>query len=251
MPSYTPHKLEKLAKIKITKFPKHVFLPLYILKNKHNETIGFLMNKADGKPIQYILGDSKSRYKHFPNITDKDLAKLCINFLRCICELHKKNIIIGDINTQNILFDTDCNIYFIDCDSYQVENFPCPVTTEAFLHPAHRGKDMKEFMRNFADEYYAVAIFLFMLINLGQHPYNCKGGGRDNASKNMKFPYDINGSSNNAPNDIAKQRWDRLSNGLKECFYHSFQKGGKYASENKCLKPEIWLKHFQDFERTL
>ncbi len=69
VPSYTPPKLERLAKIKLIRFPQYVFLPLHILKNHNNETIGFLMNKADGKPIQYILGGSKGRAKHFPNIT--------------------------------------------------------------------------------------------------------------------------------------------------------------------------------------
>ena len=41
--------------------------------------------------------------------------------------LHERNIIMGDINALNILVVSPTEVYFVDTDSYQIEEFPCPV----------------------------------------------------------------------------------------------------------------------------
>lgn len=251
VPKYTQQKLKKFEKVVLDKYCKqHIYLPIKTLYNSENECIGFLMDRARGKPIQYILGGSKERGKHYPNCNYKDLIEMCINFLKLSIKLHEKDIIIGDINPNNVLFDTDNNISLIDCDSFQIDKFPCPVTTEAFLHPAHRGKKMNEFMRNLADEYYAIAVFLFLLTHLGRYPYDCKGSNRDKSQKEMGFPYIVGSNSGKAP-DKGQEYWEKLNLALQECFYQTFQKGGKYADENRILKPEIWLKHFEKFHKSL
>ncbi len=252
-PAYTQKKLKKFETIKLDPdCRQHVYLPLHTLYNSQNECIGFLMNKADdSKPIQYILGGSKERKKHYPNYRYKDLIEMCIKFLKLSIKLHKEGIIIGDINTNNVLFDTKNNISFIDCDSFQIDNFPCPVTTEAFLLPAHRGKDMKKFMRSLADEYYAIAVFLFLLTHFGRYPYDCKGSrSRDECQGDMTFPYIVGGNSKKAP-DMGQKYWEKLNKTLQECFYQTFQKGGKYANEKKFLKPKKWLQHFEKFHKSL
>jgi DNA-binding helix-hairpin-helix protein with protein kinase domain len=49
--------------------------------------------------------------------------------------LHENDIIIGDINPFNILIKDDKTVYFVDVDSYQVDNYPCPVGTVHFTAP--------------------------------------------------------------------------------------------------------------------
>lgn len=250
VPNYTPEKLKKFQKISKDKnFKGHVFLPLHIAYNSKNECIGFLMEKAEGKPIQYILGGKKERDKHYPNLNYKDLIEMCINFLKLAVKLHEKNIIIGDVNSNNILFLGN-KISLIDCDSFQIDKFPCPVTTQAFLHPAHRGKNINVFMRSLSDEYYAIAVFLFMLVTLGRHPYDCQGSNRDKFQKENKFPYIVCGVGKKTIKS-SQEKWQRLNQVLQECFYNTFQKGGKYCSEKTILGPKVWLTHFTNFYRSL
>lgn len=62
VPKYTQQKLKKFEEVKLDEYSKqHIYLPLKTLYNNNNEWIGFLMNRAKGKPIQYILGGSKER----------------------------------------------------------------------------------------------------------------------------------------------------------------------------------------------
>lgn len=249
IPLYTLEKLKKFEKVKLdSKLSPFIFLPLLRIFNDKNECVGFLMNKANAKPVQYILGSSKEREKHYPNCEYKNLVKMCINYLKLTIELHKKDIIIGDVNMNNVLFDTQDNVYLIDCDSFQIEGYPCPVATQEFLHPAHRGKHMNDFVRSLADEYYAICIFIFMLLHCGVYPYNTKGAlSRDDAQKDMKFPYI---DSKNAP-DKGLKYWNRLDSTLKDYFINTFNKGGKYTTEKSILSPEKWLKALESFYKSL
>lgn len=251
IPKYVFNKLQKFENVKLdSKLSAFIFLPLIRIYNEQNECVGFLMNKANAKPVQYLLGSSKEREKHYPNCEYKNLVKMCINYLKLTIELHKKDIIIGDVNMNNVLFDTQDNVYLIDCDSFQIDGYPCPVATQEFLHPTHRGKHMNDFVRNLADEYYAIAIFLFMMLHEGVYPYNTKGGlSRDDAQKDLKFPY-ADKSLQYVPKKGAIY-WDKLDSKLKDTFINTFNKGGRYTSEAKILGPDKWLKMIQSFYKTL
>lgn len=254
VPDYTPEKLLELCAVKLnSQYKKFVCLPQYVLYNDKDECVGFLMQKAQGFPIQYIFGGTKSRQKYVGGWGLKHYIILCIKFLQILESLHKKKILVGDINPQNFMINETIEIYFIDCDSYQVTNkkndtYPCPVATEEFLHPSYHGKSMNKTIRSLADEYWAIAIMLFKILAYGRSPYDSKQSQRDENAKQMRFPYRLDGLDPDRliPNDNAKKLWDRLPNKIKQAFFHTFQKGGKYADPKKILKPKQWLKIMQD-----
>jgi len=146
------YKANKLTSNKITKisilvekqleFPG-ICIPTSILNNSSGP-VGYIMSKADGKDLGKTVFIKPQLEKYFPLWTRKDLVSLCISIIKKIKFLHEHKIIIGDINQFNILVTENEN-YFVDTDSYQVNNFPCPVGTIYFTAPEIQGKDYKSF----------------------------------------------------------------------------------------------------------
>jgi len=104
-------------------------------------------------------------------------VQLAINILERISYLHRLNVLLGDINPLNILVKDENTIYFVDCDSYQIEGFPCAVGTVDFTAPEIQGVDFRTFLRAPEHELFAVATLLFMMLkgrrrkNVSEKPY--------------------------------------------------------------------------------
>lgn len=126
------------------------------------------------------------------------MVELCITILKKIGYLHKNGIILGDINPDNILVKSPKEVYFVDCDSYQVDGYPCPVGTIPFTPPELQNKGhYNSYLRTIGNENFAVAVLLFSLMVTGQMPYNQKDG--ESAQQNiidMNFSYPLGEASN-------------------------------------------------------
>ncbi|MGX3012146.1 protein kinase domain-containing protein [Helicobacter sp. 23-1044] len=232
---------------------KGICFPSEILLNKHNEFVGFLMPKAKGHNLQRIMFSKPLLEKYFPKFKKRDMIELCITILEKITFLHSLNVILGDINPQNILVVSPKEIYFVDTDSYQIGGFPCPVGTINFTAPEIQGKNYATFLRTIGNDKFAVATLLFMIMLPGKPPYSQQGG--ESPTKNIQngnFPYAFDGSSNEkAPEGSWKFMWSHLDYKLKESFYHTFQKGGKYNDKNNRISAKKWLKLFENYRNNL
>lgn len=214
--------------------------PKDIIYNSKNEIIGYLMNKAEGKPLQnaFMLG-KPVLIKNFPNWTRKNLVELSINILEKINHLHQRNIIIGDLSPLNILIVDNTNeikTFFVDTDSYQIENYPCPVGTINYTAPEIQGKDYKAFLRTFEHEYFAVATLLFMILLPGKPPYSQQGGSDPAHNiKTMNFSYPLGEkTTKKAPYGPWRFIWSNLPYSIKEAFY------GVFINNNR-IPTDEWL----------
>lgn len=250
----TTHKLVKIQAMASAgvNFPG-ISLPLVPLYNSRNEFVGYLMQKADGVKIR-TLYQKPLLQKKFPHWTKRDLVELCVTILEKIDFLHRKGIILGDINPDNILVKTSREVYFVDCDSYQVAGYPCPVGTIPFTprelqNRGHYGS----YLRTVGNENFAVAVLLFSLMITGQMPYNQKGGV--SAQQNiidMDFSYPLGESSNKkTPNGPWRFLWSHLPWFLKDAFYNTFNRDGRYSTEGTRLSTSEWLKKFKEYLRLL
>ncbi|MDR1486287.1 MAG: hypothetical protein LBT09_15900 [Planctomycetaceae bacterium] len=171
------------------------------------------MPKAVGKPLGHHLFHP-SFAKTNLQWNRKHSTQLAITILKKIEYLHSLNILIGDINPMNILVVDEKNVYFVDCDSYQVEDHPCPVGTPVFTAPEIQGKDFKTFLRTKDHELFAVATLLFMIFMPGKAPYGHEGG--EGVAENIKqghFPYCYKEKATvNAPKGKWKFCWSHLAN---------------------------------------
>jgi len=228
--------------------------PLSLVRNSSNDFVGYLMPRAEGNPMQKCMFVKPLLENNFPNWTRHNLAQLAISWLEKVVALHKNNILIGDINPLNILIKSDREIYFVDTDSYQIEDFPCPVGMANFTAPEIQGVNFSTFLRTFEHEYFAIATLLFMVLLPGKPPYSHQGGG--DPIKNItkgQFSYPLGDkSSQKTPDGPWRFIWSHLPFKTKKAFYDCFSnqmrmnpekwldlmRGYKFALENGYLDPE-------------
>lgn len=226
-----------------------VCFPKAMLYNDREEFVGYLMTRAKGYPLQYLLCNRAFLQQHFPQWKKIDLVKLCLTILKKIDFLHKMNIILGDINPNNILVASSSEVYFVDTDSYQVENYPCPVGTALFTAPEIMGRNYADFLRSMGNERFAVATLLFLIMMMGKSPYAKQDGGslQDNILKG-EFSFPLGDKSNHqAPEGNWRYIWSHLSRPLKEAFYNTFHREGIYHEEKNRLKEEKWMRCFSNY----
>ena len=198
--------------------------PVSLAYNSHGEIIGYLMPKAQGKELQRSVFIKPLLLKTFPNWTRLHLVKLTSTILDAITYLHSLNVRMGDINARNILVKDESSVFFVDCDSYQVEGFPCPVGMPPFLAPELYGKALRSELRTAEAEYFAVATLVFMLLHPGKPPYSYQGG--EDPAKNVRtqhFPYprDDQGAQG-VPAGPWRFMFSHLPRYMKEAFHRVF-----------------------------
>lgn len=223
--------------------------PEAALYNDADEFVGYLMPQAKGETLQRGVFIKPRLMKLFPHWKKRDTIELCITILDKIKYLHDRNIIMGDINPNNILVVSPTEVYFVDVDSYQVGEFPCPVGTIPFTAPEIQHLEYSTFLRTIGNENFAVATLLFMIMLPGKTPY-AQQGGSDQATNiiNMDFSYPCGDNSNKkTPEGPWRYIWSHLTRKLKEAFYNTFRKGGDYSTEGTRLGASEWRELFESY----
>ena len=246
----TYRKLEKLKLLQSKNLHcEGICFPVDLLYNSAGEFVGYLMPVAKGKELQKSIFIKPLFQKSFPTWKKRDTVELCITILNKIRYLHNRNIIMGDINPANILVVSTKEVYFVDTDSYQIEDYPCPVGTINYTAPEIQGKPFPDFLRSMGNENFALATLLFMIMLPGKPPYS-QQGGEDPISNiiRMDFSYPFGERSNKkTPDGPWRYIWSHLTYELKEAFYHTFRKDGKYSQENTRLSVDDWLRIFTKY----
>jgi len=221
----TVNKQEKLKKIQLlmTKsLPSNIIKPLDIAYDKQKKFIGYIMPKAEGEDVKK-LGNKK--YIKVNNITIQDISKLALNIKDTLEVLHSQNILISDLSDSNILFNKNFEPFFIDVDSWSVDNIYCTVCMETF-------KDPKLVSSNFTKETdsFSFAVLVFkMLTRL--HPF----GGTTNPDMDIiqrmnKGISVIENTKVIVPKNINK--WEFMSPKLLTDMRSIFEKGKRFLIDD-------------------
>lgn len=164
--------------------------PISLAYNSRGEIVGYLMPKAKGKELQRTVFIKPLLEKTFPHWTRLHLVRLTSKILDAVAYLHSLNVLLGDINGRNFIVQDESSVFFVDCDSYQVEGFPCPVGMPPYLAPELNGKELRSTIRKEDAELFAIATLVFMILHPGKPPYSHQGG--EDPLKNVQkrhFPY--------------------------------------------------------------
>ncbi len=243
----TENRLQKLLLMSTKKVHiPGVCWPLAIAKNQFGEFVGYIMPLADGKPMQKCMFVKPLLEKYFSHWTRMNLVVLAISWLEKVIALHRHRILIGDVNPLNFLIKSDREIYFVDTDSYQVEDFPCPVGMANFTAPEIQKRDFTSFLRTPEQEYFAIATLLFMILLPGKPPYSHQGGGdpRTNIQKGQ-FSYPLGKiSDKKTPDGPWRYIWSHMPYKMKEAFYNCFV-------DQKRISPEKWLDLLNNYRTAL
>lgn len=228
-----------------------VCFPVAIIRNMQDEQVGFLMPRAQGFELGKSVFMPKLLQLKFPAWTKRETVQLCITILRKIKHLNERGIILGDINGQNILIVSPTEVYFVDCDSYQIGPYPCPAGTDNFTAPEAQGKKYATFLRTQEMENFAIATLLFMIMLPGKAPYAAVGGASPAENiRNGSFAYESKSNSRVPPGKWGFI-WSHMSFRIREAFAETFRKNGKYFDPSSRLDAGEWLELFEAYQRGL
>lgn len=141
--------------------PDEIVKPIDIIFNNKNKFVGYVMKMVVGNEMRLL---SNNKYCKANNVNTKLILSILMKIRMVMEALHNRNIIIGDFNDQNILFDDNYNIYFIDCDSWSIDNNQCDCAMDIFLDPEFNNKFTKE------NDFYSFCIISWKLLTR-VHPF--------------------------------------------------------------------------------
>ena len=230
---------------------KGVCFPVALINNEANETVGFLMPRAKGYELGKSVFMPKVLQQKFPTWTRRETIQLCLTILEKIAYLNERGIILGDINGQNILVESPDEVYFVDCDSYQIGSYPCPAGTDHFTAPEAQGRDYSTFLRTQAMENFAIATLLFMIMLPGKSPYSAVGGASPSENiRNGVFAYESSDNGRVPPGKWG-YIWSHMSFKTREAFVETFRKGGSHFNPDDRLSAREWIDVFEAYQHGL
>lgn len=141
---------------------------------------------------------------------------------------------------------SESSVFFVDCDSYQIEGFPCPVGMPPFLAPEIYGTELRSILRTIDHENFAIATLVFMLLHTGKPPYSHQGG--EDPLKNVQkrhFPYPRGSQGGQG---VPKGPWQfmfsHLPRYMKDAFHEVFSDGHR-------LSVDTWQHYMYRYENDL
>lgn len=161
---------EKRRKVRLLlgqRLPEEAVAPMEEVLDRKGNFIGFTMKKVVGAEFRMLSNGKFIRANH---ITIKEILQMLVRIWQVLERLHSRNIYVGDLNDRNLLFDSRFNVYFIDCDSWAVEEERCHVAMDLFCDPMLAGDAFDE-----RTDTYAFCVLAFKALTR-VHPF---GGTMD------------------------------------------------------------------------
>ena len=221
--------------------PKNVCAPDELVYNGKGNIVGFSMPLIpSGKEVVQELSRKSFRKSH-PKCDSEFVSDLFLHAYKTTESLHGQNVVVGDYNDLNFLFDvSNPIILFIDVDSYQIGNHPCMVGTENYLHPSLYGLNLadKPYFKNTHDWYAFWCMYIKSLLLC--HPY----GGVHNQFKSIpqRALAKVLAWDSGVKYPKAAYSPDMLNDGLMGVVEQLFKQG-------KAFKPDIDV--IEDFKESL
>ena len=166
---------------------------------ENGQFVGYLMPKvSNAKSILLINRGGPFAKQVVPDFNWKKALLIAENLAKVIRALHTYNIVVGDMNSNNILVYPNCEVAIIDTDSFDIRtkdnaHYKCKVGTEAFLPPELQGRDLSRESASvtiFSDEF-ALAVHIFLLLAQNYHPFNVKVTDSSQSVPQNKQDYNI------------------------------------------------------------
>ena len=195
--------------------------------------VGYAMRKADGHELRR-LAHPMIYNKYFPSINRENIVTMLLSLVDTMEILHRNNVIVGDLNLGNVICDKDYGAHLIDADSFQFVSrgqiFTCPVAALVMTAPEYHVASLSSVSRTIESDLFCLAVLIFQVLMLGQHPYSAVGGEDpvDNIKKGH-FAYAFKrgeaGESGNIPPGPWWKIWSHLSYKMKTNFIKTFRDG--------------------------
>lgn len=226
-------------------------LPQRAIINSQGKVVGFIMERiSDFKEIHNLYGISTKR-KFFDFADWGFMVHTAKNLAIAVAKLHRKNIVIGDINQGNILVNSQAMIKLIDCDSYQVEcngkYYLCEVGVLEYTSPELQGQSFNGIQRTKNHDCFGLAVMIFKILMFGRHPYSGVGAPPE-IEKAIKQGYFCYGKYSKGTTPIYSKLFSEgLSNDVKTLFEQAFSK----TQNGERPTADEWINALENLEQGL
>ncbi len=207
-------KLQLLQKFGNRVSDLNVAFPVDLLYDYPFSIIGYSMKPISGRLLREYL------------ITGWDghnLGRIFEQLLLILLELHTMHILVNDLSFNNILIDSEDNVGLVDCDSFQITNYPGGGITKMYQHPEISEHGFSSELREPRYEYFALAVILFQCL-FGDEPLRQVQAVSDDTELNWKkavFPLNTDTVSPIANKDI-QNLWFNQPRILRKTFVDEF-----------------------------
>lgn len=129
--------------------------PIDLLYDYPASVVGYSMKTIPGKLLREYLVLGWDNH---------DLGKIFKQLMLILLELHTMHILVNDLSFNNIIIDDFDNIGLVDCDSFQITNYPGGGITKIYQHPEIDDSSFSHQLREPRHEYFAFAVLLFQCL---------------------------------------------------------------------------------------
>lgn len=174
-------KIEAMVRLKTERLLRFTVWPVDVMRDASRRVIGFLMPCLSGQEIHKLYGP-KTRLTEFPQAGYSFLVHTAANLARAFAAVHEAGHVVGDINHSNFYVTDQATILMLDCDSFQVQSggtrFGCDVGIPMYMPPELQGvTSFRGVVRSRNHDHFGLAVFIFMLLFMGRHPFAGKYSG--------------------------------------------------------------------------
>lgn len=138
---------------------------------------GFLLDLSRGESLDKAMNPGE-RKRFFSRQSWRFSLAVAHNLAWVVEKIHRKDFVIGDVNTQNLRVLPDGQVSIIDTDSFQItvpgrrRAYPCAVTTPEYAAPELTPEMARHGERRPSQDLFSLALLLYGLLACGKHPYN-------------------------------------------------------------------------------
>ncbi|MGK7941305.1 MAG: tetratricopeptide repeat protein [Crocosphaera sp.] len=152
--------------------------------------IGFLMPEVKDAEKIFNAYNQEEREQKFQHFNYYDLYEIAFNLAKVFQELHKHNIVIGDVNESNFLVTKYAEVVCIDIDSFQIYDrkedkyYKCTVGTPGYKPPE---LNSYQTVRKPEHDLYGLGVLIYKLLMGGMDPFPEINGQKQKVYQHSRF----------------------------------------------------------------
>ncbi|HOV79860.1 MAG TPA: hypothetical protein PK728_07085 [Bacillota bacterium] len=244
-PEYAVLQRKKLLKmLNMHMSAEEICWPVDAVMHKNSGIAGYLAMPLIGISVKDAIFPKGRLAKVYPHWTRRNLVHLCIDVAAVVDRLHSAGVLFGSVSPSNILVDSDGKVKIVNVDEMQIDNCPCLCIDPDFVAPEVKHKKTGPVLATREQEYYGLAVLLFMILFPGKHPFSPGAGVMPGRMRLLEFPYPLGEKGGYyTPGPPWNFIWSNLPYRIKQMFYGTFKEGARMSPREwqLALKSHLYL----------
>ncbi len=232
--------------------------PMDKLMNESGQFVGILVPTAQGIQLtRSVFNGATGMSQAFPGWKREDLCTLADTILTIVMQMHKAGIYFGCLNPATIYIVNPKEVYLVDSDSWQIEGYPAVSRNRTFTPPELIKTGSKQAFFTPDQEYYQIALLVFMIMMPGKFPYALrKSDSEEESIAEKSFAFGIGSNMRRSrdaerPQGVWRIAWDHLPYSMCNLFYSTFHANGKYSAPGTRPNDYEWRRAINGYLKEL